>query len=96
MDLLRSEAFGTQERHDEIDAEGDGDSEAEKGFKHLRFPQSRSSARAYNASTRSVPEPSAIKMRSDMSGSPVDAQTGLRALRVRLRLGRRVGEIKKR
>jgi hypothetical protein len=31
MDLLRSEAFGTQKRHDKIDAEGDGDSEAEGG-----------------------------------------------------------------
>ncbi|WP_245422915.1 hypothetical protein [Neorhizobium huautlense] len=34
MDLLRSEAFGTQERHDEVDAEGDGDGEAEEGFNH--------------------------------------------------------------
>jgi hypothetical protein len=53
----------------------------------MEASHNRSSARAYRASTISVLEPSAMKMRSDMSNSPVEIQAGIKALQVRLRLG---------
>jgi hypothetical protein len=34
MMCSRSEAFGTQQRHDEIDAESNGNGEAKQRFKH--------------------------------------------------------------